>query len=139
MKVSSAASIFEDLLGDIKYDPDSNAGCLYPFFIRVGLIQRRPPRHEFFQFFLDLGMADTVNVIERKRIRKSSLTFVFPERWLGIAEQQGFMHAMATHPDVSKIKQVDLLTSSPLIIGDFLRDHIRIITWPEDKDKYNGN
>lgn len=137
-KAASVNSMFEELLGDIKYDPDSRAGCLYPFFIRVGLIQRRPPRHEYFEYIRDLGMVDIEKVMEKKRLNRRNLTFVFPERWLGVAEQQAFTHSIATHPNAETIKQVDILTSSPLIIGGFLREHIRIITWPEDVDKYNG-
>ena len=64
------------------------------------------------------------------------LTFVFPERYMSVHEQRSFMYQLSKHPEVDKIKQVDILTSSPLLIGEFLAQMIRIIEWPDvDNDK----
>jgi len=129
---------FDSMLGDITYSPDSKVGQLYPFFVRVACIKRRPPRHEFFEFFRDVGMVMVDVVLNHKKIRDSHLHFVFPERWMGIAEQQAFMWTLVKHPDVRKIKSLDLITSSPMMIGDFMREQIRIVTWPEDEGQYDG-
>jgi len=121
-------SWFDEMLGDIDYAPDSEAGKLYPFFVRVGCVKRRPPRHPFFEYFLEVGRTLIEPVMYHEELHASELSFVFPERWLGVAEQQAFTYNMEKHPEVDKIKSVDIITSSPLIIGSFMNDHIRILT-----------
>jgi len=134
----SMGSCFDQMLGDISYEPESEAGKLYPFFVRVGCIKRRPPRHEFFEYMREMGMALIEPIMNHDYIDGGHLSFVFPERWLGVAEQQAFSLVMSKHPEVKKIKSVDILTSSPLIIGSFMADQVRIISWPDD-DMYNGS
>jgi hypothetical protein len=51
----SAVSFFDPFLKDIKYEKDSFAAQLYHFFLRVGVIQKRPPMHEIFYFVRELG------------------------------------------------------------------------------------
>jgi len=137
-RVRSMGSWFDDMLGDINYEPDSKAGELYPFFVRVGCIKRRPPRHRFFELLIDMGRPHIDAVMNHNLINQSELTFVFPERWLGVAEQQAFTLVLSKHPEVKNIKQVDIITSSPMIIGSFMAEQIRIITFPDD-DLYNGS
>jgi len=138
MKVSSFSSWFDSMLQDIKYDSNSEAGKLYPFFVRVACIKRRPPRHKFFEMFLDIGSTKIEAVLNHKPLNSDTLSFVFPERFMGVAEQQAFMHFLKKHPESEKIKQVDIITSSPLILSSFMRDQIRIVTWPEDESLYDG-
>lgn len=136
----SGNDIFEKLLGDIKYPKNSKSGELYPFTVRCGLVKRRPPRHDFFQYILNMGRADIDRVLEHKPLRPQTqeesidLTFVLPERWLGVKEQVDFMFALTTHPDVERIKTVDILTSSPMILGSFMAAQVRILTWSDDED-----
>lgn len=130
---------FDSMLGDISYEPDSQAGKLYPFFVRVGCVKRRPPRHEFFQWFVDMGRPLIDAVMNHDYIEGGSLAFVFPERWMGVAEQQAFTHCLAKHPEVDSITQVDIITSAPLLISSFMADQIRILTWPDDEGLYNGS
>ena len=139
IKATTMKGWFDSMLGDIKYSPEDRVGQLYPFFVRAGCIKRRPPRHEFFEFFIDVGLGQIDQVMQHKRIRQTDLSFVFPERWLGVAEQQAFMWTLARHPDAKKIKSVDILTSSPLLISDFMQEQIRILTWPEDEGLFDGN
>jgi hypothetical protein len=138
MKITSVSSWFDSMLQDIKYKPDSEAGKLFPFFVRVACIKRRPPRHKFFEMFLDMGMMKIESVLNHIPLETDKLNFVFPERFMGVAEQQSFMTFLKKHPESKNIKQVDIITSSPLILSSFMRDHIRIITWPEDEGLYNG-
>ena len=132
------SSWFDDMLGDIKYAPDSEAGKLYPFFVRVGCIKRRPPRHPFFSMFVDVGYGIIDKIMFHEELDMSYLAFVFPERWLGVAEQQAFSHVMARHPEVENFKEVNILTSSPMIVGSFMAEQIRVITWEEDKGVFDG-
>ena len=133
--VSSAGSLMDNMLGDINYDEDKHARELYPFKVRVGVIKFRPPRHEFFEYILDMGMAHIEKILYEGDTfdPPSDMTFVFPERWMSAHEQRSFMYKMCKMKNVDKIRQVDIITSSPLMISDFMGCMIRIITWPDDQ------
>lgn len=135
--VKSGGSIFDEMLGDISYSKDSSAGKLFPFFVRVGCVRRRPPRHEGWEFIREMGAAVLPRVFTGEALEQANLAFVFPERHLGVAEQYAFTSALANHPDVGEIEQVDIITSSPMIVGSFLKEQVRILSWPDD-DKYCG-
>ncbi len=137
--VMSMGDWFDKMLGDISYEPDSEAGKLYPFFVRVACIKRRPPRHEFFSLFLEMGHPQIDLVMFHDKLDVTELSFVFPERWMGVAEQQAFTHVLSKHPEAKQINQVDIITSSPLIVGSFMAEQIRIITWPDDEGLYDGS
>jgi len=124
----SAGDVFEKLLGDINYKDTE----LYPFKCRVGVIKYRPPRHKFFEYIINLGAGHIEPILYHKKFKPSSvLTFVFPERHMSVHEQRSFMFQLVKHPQVKKIKQIDILTSSPLLVGDFRAEMIRIIEWPD--------
>lgn len=137
-EVMSMANWFDEILGDINYAPDSRAGELYPFFCRIGCVKRRPPRHEFFSLFLNVGEAWIDLVLNHRKLSMSHLSFVFPERWMGQAERRAFTHCLARNPEVKKVKQLDMITSDPMLIGSFMAEQIRILTWPEDEGLYEG-
>ena len=133
---ASGNDLFDSMLGDIDYPKNCDAWKLYPFKVRCGVVKQRPPRHDFFQPILDMGKGDIDRVLDhRPLIQKPpmNLTFVFPERWMSVGEQVEFMSKLMLHPDVEKIECVDILTSSPLIIGGFLKQQVRILSWPNDK------
>ena len=129
--VTSAGQIFEQMLGDINYEDDMD---LYPFKVRVGVVKYRPPRHEFFEFIRDMGSVHISPILKGEPLNSGNLTFVFPERWMSVHDQQAFMHKLVQHPEANKIEQVDIITSSPLIVGNFRRETIRILEWPDDKE-----
>lgn len=133
--VTSVDSIIENMLNGIEYDKDSKAGRLYPFKVRVGCVQRRPPRHEFFECILDMGRLDVEKTLTGKSFEgKDELTLIFPERWLGVAEQQAFMRKLKEHPEANLLKRVDIITSSPMIIGNFYKEQILILKWEDDNE-----
>ena len=135
ISVISGEKYFDNLLGDIKPIEDD----LFSFFVRVGVIKYRPPRHPFFEFILNVGMSDVVNVLKQNSFSgKDILSFVFPERWMSVHERYRFMSDLCKHPEVSKIKQVDILTSDPVLVGNFLKEQIRIITF-DDKNYSHDN
>ncbi len=137
-RIASGENLFEEMLGDINYSKKSEAGKLYPFKVRVGCVKRRPPRHEFFEFLREMGSGDIDLVFNGESFGGAkTLLFVFPERWMGVAEQSAFMYVLKRHPEAKTLEQVDILTSSPMIIGNFMSAHIRVLTWPDD-DNYNG-
>ena len=46
------------------------------------------------------------------------------------------MSKLKNHPEVNQIKQVDIITSNPIMIGNFKSYMIRIIQWPDVDKKY---
>ena len=133
VNVTSGYDIFENMLSSIKYDPKELG--LYTFFVRVGVIKYRPPRHEFFDFIREIGSSNLEPVLYQGHITNpEQLIFVFPERHLSVHEQRILMPKLKRHSQVGKIKSVDIITSSPLIIGDFLREMLTILTWPDDEE-----
>ncbi len=129
----SAGDTFENWLGDIKYDPTEQK--LYPFMARVGVVKYRPPRHECFEYLREMGSGAIENVLYHKGEISGVMAFVFPERHMSVHEQRTFMYSLVKHPTVKKVTQVDIITSCPLLVGDFHKEMIRIITWPEDEEK----
>lgn len=137
MIVTSAASLFDEWLGDIQPQPQYDDG-FNNIFWRIGCVKMSAPRHPRFDYFLGMGTAAIDQLFNSGNLESDILTFVFPERHMSVHEQQKFTWAIDKHKDVSKIKRIDMLTSSPLIIGGFHREQIRILTW-EDDAKYNGD
>lgn len=126
-------SMFEEMLGDINYEDNEFAMSLYPFKVRVGMPYRRPPRHEMWQFFLEMGHPDIDLVFNNESFEgRTSLTFVFPERWMNVSEQRHLMYCLKKHQDAETIEQVDIITHSPLILGDFASHMIRVLKWEDD-------
>ncbi len=119
-------------MGDITERDD-----MYPFMVRVGCVKMAAPRHERFEYYRDMGMGNVEDLFDGRRFRTDHLTFVFPERWMSVHEQQAMMLIMTKHPYVDQVKQIDMLTSSPLIIGNFHNFSIRILTWDDD-NQFNG-
>jgi len=126
---------FDEWLGAIHYTEDDLCGQTYPFFVRVGCVKAAPPRHERFDFIREMGLPDIEDVMQGKTMNIEHLTFVFPERHMSVHEQQAFMLNLATHPDAmsGKIKTVDILTSSAMMISSFHREQILILEWEDDK------
>ena len=129
------AQQFDEWLGAIHYTTDEPCGKTYPFFVRVGCVKAAPPRHERFEFIREMGLPDIEDVMQGKPMAIEHLTFVFPERHMSVHEQQAFMLKLATHPDAmsGKIKTVDILTSSALMISSFHREQILILEWEDDE------
>lgn len=131
----TAGSVLDGLLGDINYENDERALGLYPFIVRVGVVKYRPPRHEFFEYLLNMGSTDIEKILYEGDTYDppDRLAFVFPERWMSVHEQRAFMYNLCKIKNVDKIKQVDVITSSPIMVSDFMACMIRIITWEDDK------
>lgn len=125
----------EEMLGYVEYSKDSLPGKLYKFKVRVGVIKRRPPRHDCFQFMLEMGREHIELILNGSSLDElKHLIFIFPERWMNVSEQRNFMSIMNKHPDAETLELVDIITSSPLLISSFYPEQIRIITWDDDKD-----
>ena len=130
MNFVSSNNVFEEMLGDIKYDPVKLG--LYSFMLRVGVSKYRPPRHPFFEYMIHLGEGDIENILYHTGKLSGCYTFIFPERHMSVHEQRAFMSQLNTHPTADKIIQVDIITSSAIMISDFFNDMIQILTWEDD-------
>ena len=130
---SSIADLFDDMLGDINYRVDEMN--LYPFKCRVGVIKYRPPRHEFFEYIRYLGANDIQPILYHEEFSMpSQLTFVFPEAHMSVHEERSFTSQLSRHPQVSELQQLDIITKSPMIVGSFKAEMIRVLTWSEDEN-----
>jgi len=129
---TNMADLFEEMLGDINYENDKFSMELYPFKVRVGMPYRRPPRHKMWEWILEMGRQDVDRNFRKESFEKSHLTFVFPERWMNVSEQRNFMHQLKQHPEVETLKQVDIITHCPIMLGDFTRHMIRVLRWDDD-------
>ena len=104
-------------------------------FWRVALMWI-PPRDERFEFINEMGRAHLDAVLNNQLLKISKtnnggqrIFFVFPERYLTTQEEHVFCDCLARHDQIlaAKLTIIDLVTKSPLIIGNFLSDDVRVI------------
>lgn len=94
-----------------------------------------------FEYTLEMGRNNIVPILEHKPIDLraetsgggQALIFMFPERYLTTQEEQIFVTHLMSHPQIveGKMTIVDIATKSPLMIGCFIQDDIRIIQKPD--------
>ena len=128
-KVTTAAQLLDSYLGDISLDQAYKTHSI-PY--RVGCVKMSAPRHERWEYLSHFGLNAVEEIFQSQPLRPGSLSFVFPERWMSVHEQRAFVSAIEDNETIEKITHVDILTSSPLIIGEFHREQIRILTFPDD-------
>jgi len=132
--ITSQRSMFDEMLGDVA----PNKGDIFPFNVRVGVVKYRPPRHDFFEFIQYMGKLDIDPILYHEKFDPASfLTFVFPEAHMSVHEEQMFTYKLSNHPEVDQIENVDIITKSPMIVGSFRSEMIRILTWTGD-EKYEN-
>jgi len=129
--ISCAHDLIEEMLGDIQ--PDDRQ----PIFYRVACVKMAAPRHDRFEFYVGMGSAHIDRIFTGETFGSDVLSFIFPERFMSVHEQQAMISTLQKHPDAKKLERVDIVTSSPLIIGNFYRENIRICEWDDD-EKHNG-
>ena len=108
---------------------------IYDFDVRVCLCTRVPPRDKMFEYFGSMGRADIERLFEdRKPLKTVNALWVFPENWLTVHEQQALMYVVDKCGLRGNLQSLHIITQSPLIVGDFTRGHIRIISTQVDRD-----
>ncbi len=131
--MTSSKSMFDEMLGDINYNPKDVDMPSYPFMVRCGVPYRRPPRHPYFEWLLEMGRLDIDRVFKKESFEgREVLTFIFPERWMNVSEQRHLMWELKHHPEAETIQLVDIITHCPLIVGDFSKEMIRSLHWEDD-------
>lgn len=105
---------------------------------RVAVIKNIPPTDPMFEYMLAMGMplVDKVLFHQPLGLTNSYLMFVFPERWMTTPEEQLFIPMLRSHPEVASAKMtiIDIVTKSPLIVGNFLIDDVRSVFRPDKED-----
>mgnify|MGYP005992781715 CR=1 FL=1 len=124
---------FDTLLSSI----DTSASPQFPFAVRVGCVKMSSPRHPRFADVLNMGVTLLDSVFKREPITETNLCFVFPERFMSVHEQQKFMYALLENPNVNDFRTVDIITSSALMLGDYKRENVVILSWDDDH-KHSG-
>jgi hypothetical protein len=89
------------------------------------------PRHPRFEYLRDLGSAMIEPILLDRPIptikRGGTVSFYFPERWLTRWEEQRFVFCVWHHRSMMTLGRVNILTAGPLIVGDFVRESVRIL------------
>ena len=105
---------------------------LYPFEVKVAVIKNRPPRHKAFKWGMGFGESFIAMLFDENTPDdiKGDIMFVFPERWLAVYEQRELMSRLKECKGITSLR---MITSSPILVGEFTADMIRIFTYPDDK------
>lgn len=111
---------------------------LYPDF-RVRVIACKvPPTHQMFEMHLEPTRALVERLFAGQSLGRTAihLTFVFPERWLAPQQIPEFMQRLATCNDAktAKIKMVDIITGSPVMLTDFMGFQMVVVDESGAKD-----
>lgn len=131
-------TIFNELFGEKEWPKERSDSekRIYPEFrVKLCVIKYRNPRHEYFQFGIDMGLSNIDKVFNKEPL-SGQLTFVFPERWMSVHEQSAFMLYLKQNPTAHEITGVDMITSCPMMVSSFTSESIRICTFPDDRTEY---
>lgn len=107
-------------------------------WFRVGVMKDIPPTDSRFEYCLDMGMPNIEKILMHEPFNlQSELTFVFPERHMTVHDEHAFIYMLVKHPQIraAKLTTVDVITKSPLIVGSFRRDDIRIFSQSHDNER----
>lgn len=119
------------ILNQIKDFPEVDKNNdLYPFKISVFIPRNIPPRDDYFRVWWPTDQAlDFVERVHTPDAEFSSVEYVvFPENHMTQAEQQAFTLVISKHKNIHQIEEIMLITNSPLIVGSFRRNSIRILS-----------
>ena len=120
-----------DLAGLFSFGEDGPAGH-YPFRARALAARFHP---EMFAELLYLGKATIDFVYSRpgsvkrpsRQVLAGSVILYFPERWLSLRETQGLMAALVDVHEDYPLKEVHIITGSPVILTDFVHTSVGIL------------
>ena len=91
------------------------------------------PRSERFEFNRTFGqqfIPDILGRVDNPRI-KDELIIMFPEVCMSPFEQQRFVWCLEQGPCFKRLKVINFVTGSPLIVGNFLKEQVAILQTPE--------
>lgn len=108
-----------------------------------------PPRDPRFEFIKEMGCGQLDNILCDRPINMSATTerggqhlrLVFPERHLTTQEEHILVPCLQWHHQIkdAPLTIIDIVTKSPLMVGNFLKEDVRIIRDAEDFDNGLSN
>lgn len=134
--INTMKEMMKTLFPHITNEQKENAKQCYPNFkVFCSVVKARSPRHPYFEYIINIGMGDIDRVFSGETFNDNILIFIFPERHMSVHEQYAFMKKLKEHPDAlaNKIETILILTSSPLIVGNFYKEQVAILTWDDDR------
>ena len=120
----------EDMFRDYVKPPKDkySDGRKFDLLVAVaGRLDSPGPRDPMWEFILEVGTGNLDKVLNREPIGPGPHFFVFPDRWLVPAEAQRFVDDLNHNPDADKFGRVYIVTHQPYIVGDCLKEEVRII------------
>jgi len=121
--------LFKDIF-DSFTDSEDILGIYPDFKVRVVAVGAISPSHPKFEFYLDSTKVLIDRLFAGQTLGRTAIhpTFVFPERWMSPIQIQQFMNTLAHSVDakMGKIKIVDIITGSAVILTDFTSDMVKI-------------
>lgn len=106
---------------------------------RVLVAKNIPPDDPMFEYESEMGRPLILPIMKHQPINLSGkhLLFMFPERHMTTPEEQLFIPLLQTHPQVwaADFTVIDIVTKSPLIVGNFLRWDVRILSRADEEDE----
>lgn len=110
---------------------------IYDFDVKVCIAPRVPPRDPMFEYVIYMGRGDMEQLfVKRQPLKTSHALWVFPENHLTVHEQQALMYVVDKCGLRGELQSLQMITQSPLIVSDFTRDHIRIISTKVDVESW---
>jgi hypothetical protein len=146
LEVKSLATIFDEWFDGGHPPSDFREGEVkeiierYGFNLRVVVPTDIPARHSTFSWIRGMG------VTKFDEIFSGTLSYLpdewllaFPERHCSIVEQCGLILQMTklNEKTGNRMKQLDIITSSPHIISDCMKEAISLISFPDGKITYD--
>lgn len=107
---------------------DKSADSQFPFRLKVLCNRSIPPRSPMYEY---IGPETSLSFVNRVYNHSSDLpaeaTVIFPETWLSVHEQRSFMADILNHPDVGSLKELRIVTQSPILMGEFQGKNVLIV------------
>lgn len=138
--IQAVRNIHEEMFAGI--DKRASAKIGYPFPMRIAVPRGRSPRHPMFEYSREMGSGMLPDLMAGRPLVRPGTTkpvellFMFPERHLEPWEQQCFNYLLAGNPSSDLFACVDVVTQSPLIVGDYVAEMIRITSWPDEEEEH---
>jgi len=133
----SASSMFDQAFGTHEHhrtvmqqvNADAKRGDVSTVLWRCLVAKDISARDSQFEYTKELGSGTIDDILHKRPVScDKSLAFYFPERYMSPWEQQRFTWCIAKHPQFAGLGLcVDILTGSPLIVGSFRREEVRIL------------
>jgi hypothetical protein len=135
----TTSTIFDDAFADIDTAAIAkdryNLGRPLRFIQRCLVARDIPPRHERFDCVREIGCGRIDALLNNRPFTAFwNLEFYFPEQWMTPWEQQRFVPCIYHHPSTARLELLDILTGSPIIVGNFLASEVRILSTPDLRD-----